>query len=418
MGNWYLPNGLIYRHGSLINQSLLIKEGKVSAFGSQAYKEYKTLKDKTQVFDAKDCIISRGFIDIHVHLRQPGYESKETIATGSKAAARGGFTSIYAMPNTNPPLDSLEFLQAFRELAEKAFVNVHPIACLSKGRKGKEVVDYTGFSKAGVKLFSDDGDPITEEILVQAMNELAKLNGVLINHLEDKSMTSGGFFHDQIPAESEYLMLERDLEMVEKTGCHYHAAHLSCLQSVELIRQAKLKGLPVTAEVTPHHLLLTCDDIKEPKGYYQMKPPLRTAIDQEILIQGLSDGTIDCIATDHAPHGREKDKGFGPDSPFGITGLETAFASLYTGLVLTKKLSLTRLLEALTIGPGKICNESLELTIGEVADVVVVDLKREGKIDRGDFYSKGSNSPFAGKKFKGWPVLTLIAGKEFFNGTK
>jgi len=396
---------------------LLIKDGKIAAFGAQAEKESKALGDQLRIFDAKDCIVSRGFIDLHVHLREPGEEIKETIASGSKAAARGGFTSIYAMPNTNPPLDSLERLHDFQQRLDEAYVHVHPIACLSKNRQGEELVDYASLAKAGVKLFSDDGDPATEEILVSSMRELAKIDGVFINHLEDKSMTKGGQFHKDIPAESEYLMLERDLKIVEQTGCRYHAAHLSCWQSVELIRQAKAKGLPVTAEVTPHHLLLTYNDIKDPKGYYQMKPPLRTYEDQEALIKGLADGTINCIATDHAPHGRVKDRGFSPQSPFGITGLETAFASLYSGLVLTGRLSLLRLLEALTISPAQICNESYDLTIGEPADVVVVNLKKQGKIGKEEFYSKGTNSPFSNQVFTGWTMLTLNSGEESYNGT-
>lgn len=416
MKNWYLPHGLVYRDGALMQEALLIKNGVIAAFGAQAEQECILLGDQVQIFDAKDCVISRGFIDLHVHLREPGGETKETVLTGSRAAARGGFTSIYAMPNTNPALDSMEQLCDFKKRVENAYVRVHPIACLSKNRQGKELIDYDSLCKAGVKIYSDDGDPATDEILLQSMTALAKTKGVFSNHLEDKMMTKGGFFHKDIPAASEYEMLERDLKIVAQTGCRYHAAHLSCKQSVELIREAKAKGLPVTAEVTPHHLLLTCDDIKEPKGYYQMKPPLRTTDDRDALIKGLVDGTIDCIATDHAPHGQEKDEGFGPQSPFGITGLETAFASLYTGLVLTKRVSLLRLLEALTSGPAHICNEIADLAIGSPADVVVVNLKKQGKIRKGEFYSKGSNSPFTNQEFTGWPVLTLISGEERYHG--
>jgi len=418
MKNWYLPHGLVYRDGALMQEALLIKDGVIAAFGTQAEREHSLLKDQVRIFDAKDCVIARGFVDLHVHLREPGGETKETVLTGSKAASRGGFTSIYAMPNTNPALDSIEQLHNFLKRAENAYVHVHPIACLSKNRQGKEMVDYHGLTQAGVKIFSDDGDPASDEILLQTMTELAKTNGVFSNHLEDKAMTKGGLFHEDIPAASEYEMLERDLAVVAKTRCRYHAAHLSCKQSVELIREAKSLGLPVTAEVTPHHLLLTCDDIKEPKGHYQMKPPLRTNMDRDALIEGLADGTIDCIATDHAPHGREKEEGFGPNSPFGITGLETAFAALYSGLVLTNRLSLLRLLEALTSSPAQICNEFPELAIGCPADVVVVNLKKQGKISKEEFFSKGTNSPFTNQEFTGWPVLTLISGEERYYGTK
>lgn len=418
MKNWYLPHGLVYRDGSFMQEALLIKDGVVAAFGAKAEQEYILLRDQVRIFDAKDCVISRGFIDLHVHLREPGGETKETVLTGSKAAARGGFTSIYAMPNTNPALDSIQQLYDFQKRAKKAYVHVHPVACLSKNRQGREPVDYESLTQAGVKIFSDDGDSATDEILVQSMAELAKTNGVFSNHLEIKTMTKGGLFHEDIPPASEYEMLERDLKIVEKTGCRYHAAHLSCKQSVELIREAKANGLPVTAEVTPHHLLLTYEDIKEPKGYYQMKPPLRTSDDRDSLIAGLADGTIDCIATDHAPHGQEKDGVFGPNSPFGITGLETAFAALYTGLVLTNRLSLLRLLEALTYSPAQICNEFDGLAIGSPADVVVVNLKKQNKISKEEFFSKGTNSPFTNQELTGWPVLTLISGEERYYGKK
>ncbi|MDI9512339.1 MAG: dihydroorotase [Bacillota bacterium] len=417
MRNWHLYNGMLYRNGRIVNESLLIVDGIITAFGVKADQASLALGQRVKSFDAEGCLISRGFIDLHTHLREPGFEEKETIETGSRAAARGGFTSIYAMPNTEPALDSILQLEAFLKLTEKARVKTYPVATLSKQRKGQEPVDYKALTDAGVRLFSDDGDPATDQIALESMNHLASLGGVFINHLEDKSMTNGSFFHEDIPAESEYLMLKRDIGLVKKTGCSYHAAHLSCAQSVRIIAEAKAQGLPVTAEVTPHHLLLNCDDIKEPLGNYQMKPPLRTRADQEALIEGLLDGTIDCIATDHAPHGREKEGAFGPNSPFGITGLETAFAALYTSLVLTNRLPLERLLEALTVGPASICRENDQIEIGVSADITIVDLNKRDKIGKKDFYSKGTNTPFADKEYIGWPVLTLVGGEESFNAT-
>lgn len=413
MRNWYLPNGSLYRDGTIRTEDVLVVDGVIAAFGEQAKKRWQSQPSAFATFEYEDGIIARGFIDLHVHLRQPGDEHKETIASGTKAAARGGFTSVYAMPNTKPPLDSVERLRSFnRVVQQEAVVRAQAIAALSKGRKGTELVDYNGLAKGGVVLFSDDGDPASDKIIRRSMEEIAKLNGVVINHLEDKSLTNGGVFHPDIPAESEYRMLERDLRIVAETGCRYHAAHLSCAESVRLIQEAKDQGLPVTAEVCPHHLVLTCDNIKQPKGNYQMKPPLRTEQDRQALIKGLADGVIDCVATDHAPHGNEKESEFSPGSPFGVTGLETVFSALYTNLVLTQEISLVRLLEALTQGPAAVCGEPGELRVGHPADLVVIDLEQTQVVKADTFYSKGTNSPFIGEQLVGWPVFTLVGGEE------
>jgi dihydroorotase len=344
-------------------------------------------------------------------LREPGFESKETIETGTKAAAAGGFTTVYAMPNTEPPLDSVERLFELKErIRQSAFVGVEPIAAVTKGRAGGEISDLAGLVHHGVRLFSDDGDPVESGIIKGVMEQLASINGVLVNHLEEKSLLRSGLFWDAVPPESEYIMLERDLTLVAETNCRYHAAHLSCARSVELIGKAKQEGLPVTAEVTPHHLTLTKDDIAFPEGNYQMKPPLRTEADRLALIEGLRTGVIDAVATDHAPHGREKDGVIYPDSPFGVTGLETAFPVLYSNLVLTGRLQLERLLAALTTGPGKVAGQSGELKIGEVGDIVVLDLECRRTVEADKFFSRGTNSPYIGQKFRGWPVLTLVNG--------
>lgn len=413
MKNWYLHNGLVYRKKELRQEDVLILNGKIAAFGSKAQRLRKGFSQPIKDFSAHDSIISRGFIDLHVHLREPGFTEKETITTGTQAAAAGGFTSVYAMPNTNPPLDSVErFIEFQKQISASAVVKVRPIGALTKARAGKELVDYAALRDVGVRFFSDDGEPLDTNLVIQAMERLREVHGVLINHLEDKSLVRSGLFHQAIPAESEYHMLRRDLDAVAKTGCAYHAAHLSCFQSVDMIRKAKGQGLPVTAEVTPHHLVLTYDDIQEPQGHFQMKPPLRSGFHREALVEGLRLGIIDIIATDHAPHGREKEGALTPNSPFGVTGLETAFPILYTRLVQTNALPLERLLYCLTTAPAVISGEFRDLTEGEAGDIVVINLNQKRRVGERGFFSKGTNSPFVGEVLKGWPILTLVDGEE------
>ena len=334
MNNWYLHDGVVYRGRRLRREDLLVINGTVAAFGHEAKAGFEAMKNadpaSVTAYNASGCVISHGFLDLHVHLREPGFESKETIATGTKAAAAGGFTTVCAMPNTNPSLDSLDQLWDLKKRIQKeAQVKTIPIAAVTKNRAGQVLTDFAAFVEHGVVLFSDDGDPVPDPLLREAMTELAALGGLLVNHLEEKSLVKPGFFAEAIPPQSEYLMLERDLAVVAETGCRYHAAHLSCAESVALIAEARNHRLPVTAEVTPHHLTLTMDDICEPQGHFQMKPPLRTDADRRALIEGLRLGVIDAVATDHAPHGREKEHGMDSDSPFGVTGLETAFPVLF-----------------------------------------------------------------------------------------
>ena len=415
MENWYLPNGLVYRNNCIRQESILILEGKIVAFGVEADRISKNYKHSINAFDVKDQLISRGFLDLHTHLREPGFEHKETIASGTQAAAAGGFTTVCPMPNTNPCLDTVgRFDDLQKRIHATANVNVQPIAALTIDRKGRELVDYAGFKQRGIILFSDDGDPLEENIAKEVFLGVKAVDGVLINHLEDKALVREGFCYEQIPAESEYLMLERDLEWVRKTGCRYHVAHLSCKEGVELVAKAKAEGLPVSAEVTPHHLTLSYLDIKEPKGHFQMKPPLRGEEDRQALLAGLKSGVIDLIATDHAPHGIEKEKGLYPGSPFGVTGLETAFPVLYSHLVLSAQLSLERLLQSLTVNPARILGVEEELQVGAWADLVVINLYQKKQVRKEDFLSKGSNSSYIGETLQGWPSLTLVHGKAVF----
>ena len=420
MNNWYLHDGVVYRGRRLRREDLLVINGTVAAFGHEAKAGFEAMKNadpaSVTAYNASGCVISHGFLDLHVHLREPGFESKETIATGTKAAAAGGFTTVCAMPNTNPSLDSLDQLWDLKKRIQKeAQVKTIPIAAVTKNRAGQVLTDFAAFVEHGVVLFSDDGDPVPDPLLREAMTELAALGGLLVNHLEEKSLVKPGFFAEAIPPQSEYLMLERDLAVVAETGCRYHAAHLSCAESVALIAEARNHRLPVTAEVTPHHLTLTMDDICEPQGHFQMKPPLRTDADRRALIEGLRLCVIDAVATDHAPHGREKEHGMDSDSPFGVTGLETAFPVLFSELVLPGLLPLERLLDALTANPGRVIGQNHDLTVGQAADLVVLDLDRERVVCREQFFSKGTNSPYIGRKLKGWPVLTLVDGEERYN---
>lgn len=415
MANWYLHNGLVYRNHCISKESVLILDGLIAAFGDGADDRRRTIQGSIRDFDATGMLISPGFIDLHTHLREPGFESKETLASGTKAAVAGGFTAVCPMPNTDPVLDSLEALDDLnKRMRESANCKVYPIAALTEGRQGQKTVDYEGFRARGVVLFSDDGDPLEENIAKEVFLGVKQVDGIVINHLEDKTLVEEGFFYEQIHPESEYLMLERDLELVRKTNCCYHVAHASAWQTVERIARAKQEGLPITAEVTPHHLTLTHRDIREPKGHFQMKPPLRTETDRLALVEGLKSGVIDLVATDHAPHGTEKEHRLSNGSPFGVTALETAFPILYTELVLGNHLNLEQLLHGLTRAPATVLGTPGELEVGTPADLVVLDLKTEKLVTREGFKSKGTNSPYIGKTLKGWPFLTLVDGKERF----
>lgn len=415
MANWYLHSGLVYRHHTIQQESLLVLGGIVAAFGVAADQARKLFNGPIRDVDARGQVISRGFIDLHTHLREPGFESKETIASGTEAAVAGGFTMVCPMPNTHPPLDSMGALNDLgRRIQESARCKVRPIAALTARRKGKKTVDYKAFQMRGIGLFSDDGDPLEEKISEEVFLGVKEAGGIVINHLEDKALVGEGFFYGQIPPASEHLMLQRDLELVRKTRCRYHVAHVSAWQTVELIARAKGEGLPVTAEVTPHHLTLTCEDIREPQGHFQMKPPLRTEKDRQSLVEALGNGIIDVIATDHAPHGIEKEGGLFPGSPFGVTGLETAFPALYTRLVLPGQLSLERLLEGLTSAPASLLGVAGELQVGAKADVVVLNLGLERLVNKDQFRSKGTNSPYIGQRLLGWSSLTLVDGEEVY----
>jgi dihydroorotase len=403
--------------------SLLITEGKVSWLGKG---EAAPPQPDYDVLEAKGLIICPGLIDLHCHLRQPGNEDKETIATGTRAAARGGFTTICCMPNTNPPLDNqttVEFVKS--KAASEGAVRVLPIGCISKGRKGKELAEMGDLAAAGVVAFSDDGEPaLNSYIMRQALDYSRAFDLPITDHCEDTILTEGGQMNEGIistklglrglPNAAEDIIVARDLALAQLTGGRLHIAHTTTEGAVELIRRAKEKGIRVSAEVTPHHLTLTEERVIGYNTNAKVNPPLRTEKDIQALIQGLNDNTIDIIATDHAPHTEAEKLCEFALAPFGISGFETAFASLMS-LVHNEKLSLVKLIAKLTCEPAKILGDKQgklgTLAIGAEADVTLFDPALEWVVDTKDFASKGKNTPLAGERLKGKVMATIYQGK-------
>ena len=412
---------------------LLIVKGKIDWIGDKGKAPGNS---DLKTINATGLVVCPGFIDLHCHLREPGFEDKETISTGTKAAARGGFTTVCCMPNTNPPIDSQASVDYVKKKAEAdGIVQVLPIGCITKARQGKELTEMNELAEAGVIGFSDDGDPVTSSrIMSLAMDYSRALGLPIIDHCEDKELSDGGFMNDGwvsarlglkgIPKAAEEIVVARDIFLSQMTGARLHIAHVSTQGSVELVRRAKEKGIAVTAEVTPHHLTLTEERVmgsliennKQLKYDTNAKvnPPLRTKEDITALLQGLKDGTIDAIATDHAPHTLvDKMCEFGL-AAFGISGLETAFASLMS-LVHDKRLDLKTIISKLTFEPGKIIStrhgQLGTLKPGCRANISLFDPNKEWVVDSHDFASKGKNTPYDGYHFKGKVKMTLVAGQ-------
>lgn len=365
-----------------------------------------------------------GFADVHVHLREPGFSYKETIHSGTTAAASAGYTAVCTMPNLNPVPDCPENLKVQTDIIQKdAKIAVYPYASITKGQRGEELVDFSALHDK-VIAFSDDGKGVqSAELMEKAMTEAARYGCIIAAHCEDNSLLNGGYIHDGeyaqahghkgIPSESEYRQLERDLMLAKKTGCRYHVCHVSTKESVSLLRKAKAEGVKVTAETAPHYLVLCEDDLQE-DGRFKMNPPLRSADDRDALIEGIKDGTIDIIATDHAPHSaEEKAKGL-ENSLMGVVGLETAFPVLYTKLVKTGVIPLEKLIELMCVGPRRIFGIGGGLAEGESADIAVIDLGRRYTIDPADFLSKGKSSPFAGMEVYGKNIMTFYKGEKIW----
>jgi dihydroorotase len=421
-----LMNALLIKGGRVVDPSqnldaeadVLIREGKIEAIGANLNAE------GAPVFEAKGLIVAPGFIDMHVHLREPGIEHAETIETGSKAAAAGGFTTICCMPNTIPVNDSATvtsyIVQRARQVAK---VNIFPIGAITKGSLGEELAAIGSMREAGIVAISDDGRPVMNARVMRRAMELARALGIpVIDHCEDLNLSAGGDMHEGvqsvrlglggIPSSSEDVMVARDLLLAEQTGAHFHVAHLSTRRSVAMVAFAKSQGLHVSCEVTPHHFAITDRELGTYDGNFKMKPPLRCHADVDAIIEGIVTGVVDAIATDHAPHaGSDKMQEF-ERCPFGITGLETALGLSLAELYHKGRITINRLVELFTTGPANILKLNRgTLNAGAPGDVTVFDLNTEWTFDVQQSCSKSRNSPFHGRRFRGGPVATIVGGE-------
>lgn len=377
-----------------------------------------------EIIDAGGALITSGFVDVHVHLREPGFEAKETIKSGTRAAAHGGYTTICAMPNTNPAPDTVSRMDhVMGIIMQDAIVRVLPYAPITEGLKSETLVDFEKLKEHGAFAFTNDGVGVQSgRVMYEAMKQAKKVNAVVVAHAEDEGLKYGGVMHEGkvscklgvpgIPSVCESSQVARDLLLAEATGVHYHVCHVSAKETVRVIRDAKKAGIRVTCETTPHNLVLADTDILELDANFKMNPPLRSKEDQAALIEGLLDGTIDLIVTDHAPHTtQEKGKGM-LEAPFGIIGMETAFPVLYTKMVKTGVFSFKQLLLWMSETPAKTFGlPGGRMEVGEVADLTLIDLEKNTIIDSSRFESKSSNCPFIGWDVYGETVMTIVDGK-------
>ena len=413
--NHILKGGHVYLNGEFRKKDILVINGRIADIADEVLPCVDTSS-----YDVSDLYVFPGFVDVHVHLREPGFSYKETIASGTAAAARGGVTTVCAMPNLNPVPDSMETLSQQLEIIRRdARVRVIPYGAITCGEKGEQLSDMEAMAPY-VAGFSDDGRGVQSEAMMRKAMLTAKMLGKkIVAHCEDNSLLRGGVVHDGefarknglpgVCSESEWGQIARDIELVRETGCPYHVCHISTKESVEIIRRAKAEGLPVTCETGPQYLLLD-DSMIEDHGRFRMNPPIRSSEDREALVRGLCDGTIDVIATDHAPHSaEEKSRGIAK-SVMGIVGLETAFPALYTGLVKSGILSLERLVSLYSDSPRALFGLEGGLRVGESADITCFDLCTEYTVDPAEFLSMGKSSPFEGMRVSGKCVLTLYGG--------
>jgi dihydroorotase len=397
---------------------VLIQDGQIAAVGSGL-----GTPDGAEVRDVRDLVVAPGLVDLHVHLREPGNEDVETVATGARAAAAGGFAAICAMPNTDPVTDNQAAVGfVVRQSGRAGLARVYPIGAISVGEKGERLSEFGEMVGAGAVAVSDDGKPVVSSHLMRTALEYARTFEIPVaDHCEEPTLAAGGVMHEGlvsarlglkgIPAAAEEIMVGRDILLAELTGGHVHLCHVSTRGSVELIRRARERGIRVTAEVTPHHLTLTDQACEAYDTHAKMNPPLREAADVAALRQALRDGVIDCIASDHAPHAYDAKEAAFDDAPFGIVGLETAFGVAHTELVLAGTLSLPQLIARMSSAPAAVFSlPPATLRPGAPADVVVLDITTPWTVDPAAFLSKSRNTPFAGRTLTGRAVLTLVGG--------
>ncbi len=409
-----LKNGHIFTNNGFEKRDIFVIDDRLSLSHSNTYDER---------IDCDSFYIIPGFVDVHVHLREPGFFYKESVRTGTMAAARGGYTAVCPMPNLNPVPADLQSLQTQLSIIEKdAVVKVYPYGTITKDQNGRGELSQMEEMKDRVIAFSDDGRGVqTGQLMEKAMEKAKALDKIIVAHCEDESLLTGGYIHEGVYAkehghkgicsESEWGQVKRDIELCKKTGCRYHVCHISTKETVDLIRRAKKDGVKITCETAPHYLIFCDEDLQE-DGRFKMNPPIRSAEDRDALLAGLLDGTVDMIATDHAPHSKEeKSKGLA-GSAFGIVGLETAFPVLYTYLVKTGKMTLETLIDRMAIAPRRVFGlEGGALEEGQIADFSVWDLETRSKIDPETFFSKGRSTPFAGMEAAGENRMTFVNGK-------
>ena len=394
---------------------------RIARIGPAEAPERSPASPNGETFDAAGLVVAPGFIDLHCHLREPGGESSETIETGTRAAARGGFTAVCPMPNTRPVNDNASVTRAVMERAAAvASTHVWPIGAVSLGSRGEVLAEIGAMQKAGIVAVSDDGHPIsTAKLLRQVMDYCRALDLPVIDHCEDASLFAGAVMREGrqsvrlglrgMPAATESIAVARDIQVTELTGCRFHVAHLSSRASLDLVRSAKKRGLRVSCEVTPHHFTL-CDEDVVYDARFKMNPPLTSAEDRTALIEGLADGAVDAIATDHAPHEAAAKEVEFDRAPFGVTGFETALA-LALELVHSGRLSLVRMVELFTSGPARVLGRKRSIAPGEPADLTIFSTDHSWTFDAKESASKSSNTPFDGRKFHGAPMATIVAGR-------
>ena len=402
---------------------LLIRDGVIEKMGANL-----AVHD-AQSYDLKGKVIAPGFIDMHVHLREPGFEYKETILTGAAAAAAGGFTAVCCMPNTEPAIDDesvVRYIQSKAKSALNGLVDVYPVAAVTKGRRGEQLAPLAELSDAGAVAFSDDGAPVYDaEIMRRAMEYAAMFGKPVIQHAQEMSMTKGGVMNEGsvstalglpgMPSLAEDIMVSRDIQICRYTRGQYHVAHLSTAGAVDLVRRGKGEGVNVTCEVTPHHFTLTDEAVRGYNTNTKMNPPLRTSSDVEAVRKGLRDGTIDVIATDHAPHSFDEKEVEFQFAPFGIVGLETAIGIIVTELVQSGVLTLAQMIEKLSVNPRRILHlPSIVVAEGEAANLTIFDPAAEWIVDPPSLKSRSKNTPFGGRKLIGKPIGVLNNGQSYW----